>query len=143
MNTSRIIRLTVLCFVTAILIPTTANAQSEEEVSADAQKWLSLVDDMKYEESWKEASSMFRNEVTQEQWIAALTRSREPLGLLVSRTRTRIQFTKSLRGAPDAEYVILHFQTTFANKTATERLTLVKEDGGWPRSESIDSQDGR
>jgi len=100
-------------------------------VSAAAQKWLSLVDDLKYEESWKEASSTFRDEVTQEQWIAALTRSREPLGLLVSRTRTRIQFTNSLRGAPDGEYVILHFQTTFANKTATERLTLVKEDGRW------------
>jgi len=117
--------------MTAILTPTTANAQSEDEVSAAAQKWLSLVDDLKYEESWKEASSTFRDEVTQEQWIAALTRSREPLGLLVSRTRTRIQFTNSLRGAPDGEYVILHFQTTFVNKTATERLTLVKEDGRW------------
>ena len=131
MNTSRIFGLTVSCIVTAILTPTTANAESEEEVSAAAQKWLSLVDDLKYEESWKEASSTFRDEVTQEQWIAALTRSREPLGLLVSRTRTRIQFTNSLRGAPDGEYVILHFQTTFANKTATERLTLVKEDGRW------------
>ncbi len=116
--------------MTAILTQTTANAQSEE-VSADAQKWLSLVDDLKYQASWKETSSMFRHEVTLEQWIAALTRSREPLGVLVSRTRTRIQFTKSLRGAPDGEYVILHFQTTFANKTATERLTLVKEDGRW------------
>jgi hypothetical protein len=131
MNTSRIFRLTVLCIVTAILTLTTANAQQEEEVSSDAQKWLSLVDDLKYEESWKEASSTFRHEVTQEQWIASLTRFREPLGLLVSRTRTRIQFTKSLRGAPDAEYVILHFQAAFANKTATERLTLVKEDGRW------------
>jgi len=131
MNTSRIFRLTVLCIMTAILTLTTANAQSEAEVSADAQKWLSLVDDLKYEESWKEASSMFRNEVTQDQWIADLTRSRKPLGALVSRTRTRIQFAKSLRGAPDAEYVILHFQTTFANKTATERLTLVKEDRTW------------
>jgi len=131
MNTSRIFRLTVLCIMTAILTLTTANAQSEAEVSADAQKWFSLVDDLKYEESWKEASSMFRNEVTQDQWIAALTRSRKPLGALVSRTRARIQFAKSLRGAPDAEYVILHFQTTFANKTATERLTLVKEDGRW------------
>ena len=131
MNTSRIFRLTVLCIMTAILTLTTANAQSEAEVSADAQNWLSLVDDLKYEESWKEASSMFRNEVTQDQWIAALTRSRKPLGALVSRTRARIQFAKSLRGAPDAEYVILHFQTTFANKTATERLTLVKEDRTW------------
>jgi len=131
MNTSRIFRLTVLCIMTAILTLTTANAQSEAEVSADAQKWFSLVDDLKYEESWKEASSMFRNEVTQDQWIAALTRSRKPLGALVSRTRARIQFAKSLRGAPDAEYVILHFQTTFANKTATERLTLVKEDRTW------------
>lgn len=131
MNTSRIFGLTIFCVVTVIVTLTTAKGQSEGDVSGDAQKWLSLVDDQKYEESWNEASLMFRNEVTQEQWIGALKKSREPLGALVSRTRTRIQFTRSLRGAPDADYAILHFQTSFSNKDATERVTLVKEDRTW------------
>jgi Protein of unknown function (DUF4019) len=103
----------------------------EQDAATAGQKWLSLVDDQKNEESWNQASSMFRSEVTQAQWVAALKRSREPLGSLVSRTPSRVQFSKSLRGAPDGDYAIIHFTTSFTNKSATERLTLVKEDGRW------------
>jgi Protein of unknown function (DUF4019) len=106
-------------------------APQEEEAAGDAKKWLALLDDHKYEESWTQASEMFRSQVSQEQWIAALKRSREPLGSTVSRTRTRLQFSKTLRGAPDADYAILHYETSFSSKTGTERLTLVKEDGKW------------
>ena len=127
---------TLWLFVFSILTALSANlimtgAQSEQDVATDAQKWLALVDDLKYEESWMRASSMFRGEVKQEQWIAALKRSREPLGAVTSRTRTRLQFSNSLRGAPDGNYAILHYQTSFSSKTATERLTLLKEDGRW------------
>jgi hypothetical protein len=106
-------------------------SQADQDPAAAGQKWLSLVDDQKYEESWNQASSMFRSEVTQEQWVAALKRSREPLGPLVSRTTSRVEFSKFLRGAPEADYAIIHFTTSFDTKRATERLTLVKEDGKW------------
>ena len=106
-------------------------AQTEDGVVLAGQRWLSLVDEQKYEESWNQASSMFRNEVTKEQWITALKRSREPLGAVASRTRTRLEFSKALRGAPDGDYAIIHFSTTFNGKSATERLTLTKEEGKW------------
>lgn len=110
----------------------TVAGPAEDEASTSGQKWLSLLDDQKYEESWNQAASMFRDQVKQEQWVVALKRSREPLGALVSRTSPRVEFTKSLRGAPDGEYAIIHFATTFKNKgDVTERLTLVKEDGRW------------
>jgi hypothetical protein len=106
-------------------------APAEEDAAKTGQKWLSLVDDQKYEESWHQASSMFRSEVTQAQWFAALKRSREPLGPVVSRIPSRVQFSKFLRGAPEGDYAIIHFTTSFTGKSATERLTLVKEDGKW------------
>jgi hypothetical protein len=103
-----------------------------EEATGAGKNWLSLLDDQKYDESWKQAGSMFRNEVKQDQWVAALEKSRQPLGSPVSRAASRLDFTKSLRGAPDGEYAIIHFTTEFKNKTSiTERLTLVKEDGKW------------
>ena len=105
---------------------------AEEEASATGAKWLALLDDQKYEESWKQSASMFRSQVTQEQWLASLKKFREPLGSLVSRTPARVDFTRSLRGAPDGEYAIVHFTTSFRNKNdVTERLTLVKEDNRW------------
>lgn len=107
-------------------------APDAEEASTSGQKWLALLDDQKYEESWKEAGSLFRSEVTQEQWIASLKHFRDPLGSMISRASSRIDFAKTLRGAPDGDYAIIHFTTSFKNKNdVTERLTLVKEDGLW------------
>jgi hypothetical protein len=123
-------------FVFSVLIAISASlatvaAPAEDEAETSAQKWLALVDGQKYEESWDQASSMFRNEVSQAQWVAALKRSRDPLGAMMSRTRTRLEFSTFLRGAPKADYAIIHFSTSFDSKRATERLTLVKEDGKW------------
>jgi hypothetical protein len=105
---------------------------AEDEASATGEKWLALLDDQKYEESWKQAGSMFRDQVKQEQWMAALEQSRRPLGALISRANPRVNFVKTLRGAPDGDYAIIHYTTSFQNKSeVTERLTLVKEDGRW------------
>jgi len=104
----------------------------EEEATAAGQKWLTLLDKEKYDDSWKEAAAMFKDQVAQQQWIDSLKQFRQPLGGMVTRSVARIDFTKTLRGAPDADYSIIHFKTDFSNKTGvTERLTLVKEEGGW------------
>lgn len=105
---------------------------AEDEAAAAGEKWLVLLDAQKYEESWKQAGSMFRNQVNQDQWIAALQRSRQPMGSMLSRMTARVNFTQTLRGAPDGDYAIIHYTTSFQNKSGvTERLTLVKEDGRW------------
>jgi len=119
-------RLIVLALSALLLTATPA----EEEAATAGQKWLTLLDTEKYLDSWKQAASMFRDQVSQEQWIASLTQFRQPLGHMVARSVARIDFTKTLRGAPDADYRIIHFKTDFTNKTAvTERLTLVRENG--------------
>ena len=129
----RLIALMTLLGVAATWLATAVPApDAEEEASTSGQKWLALLDDQKYEESWKQAGSLFRSEVTQEQWIASLERFRNPLGSMISRASSRIDFAKTLRGAPDGDYAIIHFTTSFKNKNdVTERLTLMKEDGRW------------
>ncbi len=105
---------------------------AEDEAAANGQKRLSLLDGGKYEESWKQSASMFRDQVTEDAWVAALKRSREPMGDVVTRVAKRVDFTQALRGAPNGDYVIIHFATEFKNKQGVvERLTLVKEEGEW------------
>jgi hypothetical protein len=119
----------LLLALTALILTA---APPEDEATATGQKWLALLDHEKYDESWKQSSSMFRDQVEQEQWIASLKQFRQPLGGMLTRSVARIDFTKTLRGAPDADYSIIHFKTDFTNKTAvTERLTLVRESGEW------------
>jgi hypothetical protein len=123
-------RLTRIGFLFAIAGMAVA-ATADEEATAAGQKWLSLLDDQKYEESWTQAGSMFRNEVMKDQWVDGLKRQRRPMGSVVNRTASRVDFAKTLRGAPDGEYAIIHFKSELQIKTITERLTLVKEDGRW------------
>ena len=75
------------CFVLVISAGSVMAAEDTAEQAAvsAAESWLSLVDDGKYGESWTEASEVFRNAITQEQWEQALLKVRKPLGKLISR----------------------------------------------------------
>ncbi len=109
--------------------------ESAKENSAlkAAKAWLTLIDAGKYGESWQEAASIFRGAVTRDQWEQSLRGVRKPLGRVLSRKVTEKTYTTSLPGAPDAEYVVIRFGSSFANKkAAVETVTpMLDEDGNW------------
>jgi hypothetical protein len=110
-----------------------AQPSADRAASGAAERWLALVDTGQYEKSWKEASSLFRAKVTAPQWGQAVRSAREPLGRLVSRKLVSAQFTRTLPGAPDGEYVVLQYETGFEKKKAArETVTPMKDaDGAW------------
>jgi hypothetical protein len=105
----------------------------ERAALAAAQTWLSLVDQGNYADSWDNAAEYFKNAVTKEQWQQSLNAVRKPLGKMVSRKVKSSKFTKTLPGAPDGEYVVIQFATSFENKkAAVETITPMREkDGKW------------
>lgn len=122
-------RLIALCAL-VLLASFIGGAAPAEDVKASGETWLALVDSQKYAESWAEAGSMFRANIKQEQWVEAVTKARQPLGKLLSRKHLNTTTTTSLPGAPDGDYAVLQFQTTFENKAqAVETLTVVMENG--------------
>lgn len=58
---------------------------------------------------------------------------REPLGKLLSRNVLNKAYKSSLPGAPDGEYVVIQFETSFENKkAAVETVTpMMDKDGIW------------
>jgi Protein of unknown function (DUF4019) len=98
-----------------------------------AKAWLAVVDSGRYAESWKQASSLFRRQVTAEQWDKALDSVRSPLGKLVARAVRSAEFTRSLPGAPDGEYVVVQYDSSFENKKQGIETVTVMKDGekGW------------
>ena len=58
---------------------------------------------------------------------------RVPLGRLELRILKSSKYTQTMPGAPDGEYVILQFETTFEKKKAAiETVTPMKDkDGKW------------
>jgi hypothetical protein len=86
-----------------------------------------------YADSWNEAAGYFKNAIAKEQWIQSLNAARKPLGKLVSRKVKTKEYKTALPGAPDGEYVVIHFDTSFQNKKASvETVTPMKDtDGRW------------
>src|ERR1700688_1696419 len=50
-----------------------------------AREWLALVDKGKYEQSWDESASLFKQEITRSDWAAKVGGLRAPLGGLEAR----------------------------------------------------------
>lgn len=108
--------------------------QNKEKAAVDASKaWLKLVDEGKYSESWDKAAQYFKNAITKEQWKTSLESVRSHLGKVLSRNLKSKQCTKTLPGAPDGEYVVIQYETSFKNKQhAIETITpMLDKDGKW------------
>jgi len=112
--------------------PKASEAETAQAVTA-AQNWLALIDEGEYGESWEEAAVYFKNALSKEKWAQMLTAVRKPLGQLISRDLKSKTYKKSLPGAPDGEYVIIQFKTSFENKkSAVETITpMLDDDNEW------------
>jgi predicted SnoaL-like aldol condensation-catalyzing enzyme len=114
-----------------------ANEDAENKAAEAAITWLALIDEERYNESWDAAAYYFRNAIEKEQWEQSLNAVRKPLGTVVSREIASRTYTKALPGAPDGEYVVIQFTTTFENKkSGVETATpMLDNDGQWRVSE--------
>jgi len=125
----------LVAFILALSVITAIAQDSEKERAAvsAAEKWLSMVDEGKYSESWQEAAEYLRNAINQEQWNQSLRAVRKPLGKVVSRQMKSATYKTSLPGAPDGEYVVIQFDTSFEKKRAAiETVTpMMDQDGKW------------
>jgi hypothetical protein len=135
MPDSRKIRRTAgaLAFAFALAGPATAAETPEDAAQAAAESWLKVVDAGDYAASWDQAAALFKGAVTKEQWTQAATGVRGPLGKLVTRKVKSREHKTSLPGAPDGKYVVVQFDTKFANKAAAvETVTpMLDPDGKW------------
>jgi Ethanolamine utilization protein EutJ (predicted chaperonin) len=110
-----------------------ANEVAEKAAITASGAWLSLVDEGNYAESWNEAAGLFKAAVTKEQWQNTVRAVRVPLGKVVARKLKSKQYTKTLPGLPDGEYVVIQYETMFEKKqSAIETVTpMLDKDGKW------------
>jgi len=110
-----------------------AGEKQENMAIVAAHAWLALIDEGKYSESWESAATYFKNAVPKAKWDQMLNAARTPLGGLVTRELKSAKFTESMPGAPDGEYVVIRFSTSFEKKqSAIETITpMLDSDGVW------------
>ena len=122
-------------FLLGFSISTFAQAEdhSKEEKAAvkAAEKWLEVVDAGKYSESWETTAKFFQGNMTKEEWDKALQGIIPPLGKMQSRELVSSRYLKRMPGAPDGEYVMIQFKSSFENKAeAVETVTPQKDENG-------------
>ena len=112
---------------------TASNPAAEKAAIESAQAWLALVDGDSYAKSWEEAAAGFKSVVSQADWEKTVRAVRTTLGKVVSRKIKSQQYATSLPGAPDGEYVVIQYDTTFENKAkAVETITpMLDKEGKW------------
>jgi hypothetical protein len=122
-----------LFVILSVGMASAGQGSKEEPAVVAAEDWLKLVDDGKFAESWKEAAEYFKGVVKQDQWEQSIQSVRIPLGAVISRRLKTKNFTTFLPGAPDGEYVVIQFATSFENKTsAVETITpMMDKDDQW------------
>ncbi len=128
----------ILIAIFVLILPFSALAQETEDhktkaaISA-AEEFLALVDSGHYQESWEEAASLFKSQIDKEKWVTEISRLRPLFGSAVNRTVINSKYMTSAPGAPDGEYVLIVFQSSFENKKkAFETVTpTLDHDGKW------------
>jgi hypothetical protein len=110
-----------------------ATDATQKEAEAAAQSWLALVDGGKYPESWDAGAEIFKKGMPTESWQKTLKANRRHLGKVVSRKLKSATHTKTLPNAPEGEYVVIQYDTSFENRAnAIETVTPMQEqDGKW------------
>jgi Protein of unknown function (DUF4019) len=110
-----------------------ADSAAEDSALKASKAWLDLIDSGKYDASWEEAAMYFKNTVKKEEWISTIKTVRDPFGKLLNRMLKSKQSVTSMPGAPDGDYVIMQYDSSFENKkSAVETVVpMLDKDGKW------------
>ena len=125
--------LALICFAWFVTGAVLAQDPKASAAQAAARDWLALADRSDAQASWNAAGKKFQAAMPVTGWADALAKARTPMGSVKSRTIFKTDFTKSFPGAPDGDYALIVYTTSFANKAeGYETLTLEREsDGKW------------
>jgi hypothetical protein len=111
---------------------TAAVGDSIAEAVGAAERWLRMIDSGDYAGSWDAAAELVQSAVSQEQWIQAIAAARSAHGATTSRRLRTASFTRSLPNAPEGAYVVIVYETSFANGSGIETVTPMRDpDGEW------------
>lgn len=127
-------RAVLFAFFLAFTLGVSANPDSFSDARSASTGFLAMVDGLKYQESWSEASSLLQGAVIEADWVKHLDGIRSPLGNVESRKLEASEFQESLEGLPDGEYVIFVFESSYENRkyVVSEIVALAKEaDSSW------------
>lgn len=128
-------RLVFFAVVAALLFvnPAFGSFQDENAALQSAENFLELIDNGNYGASWESASRIFQVRCGRQRWGEKLEGIRPFIGRVLGRTVRSVHFRDSYPEAPDGQYVIILFDSSFAHKEHAVEVvtTMLEDDGQW------------
>jgi hypothetical protein len=111
----------------------TAMAATIAAAGAESDRWLDMIDHGKFAESWIAAAVVLQEAISQTEWTADLAARQPKLGRTIMRERKSETYSRTLRGAPTGDYVIVTYLTKFEKTPLVEETLAVAKDaiGQW------------
>lgn len=133
MNLAKTVLIVAAACMSAPSVAQEAEAPAVALAKVAATQWLALADSSQFAASWDQAARPFQAAIPKPQWESVMQAVRTPLGAVRSRQLKSADFSQTMPGSPDGEYVVVRFETQFENKArAVETITPMKgKDGVW------------
>jgi hypothetical protein len=119
--------------------PPTAGQPGEDPHAADEQAaqrqalgFLGYLDNGRFADSYAYTGMLIRSSLDQQTYTSKIETTRAGVGALQGRDLIDASYATSVPGAPEGQYVVLHYHVSFANRPdAVETLTLALAKGYW------------
>lgn len=106
-------------------------ADQTEEAREAADAWLALFDANDIEATYDAAAEAFKTQVELQDWEAQAAQVKQAVGELDGRTYMETTYADELPQAPEGDYMIVQYETQYANLNVTEYVILVQEGDTW------------
>ncbi len=110
-----------------------ADEQKKAAAVMAAENYLILIDTAQYGKSWDISSTFFKSQVPKQTWVKQISAIRPQLGKVINRQISNASYMTELPGAPDGEYVVIQYKSSFDRKhNSVETVTpMLDKDGQW------------
>jgi hypothetical protein len=104
----------------------------EQAAERQALGFVGYLDHGRYADSYAYTGMLIRAQLDRDSFAKQLEKARAGTGGLLSRELIDASYTTTVPGAPEGQYVVLHYSASFANRQETvETLTLAFAKGYW------------
>ena len=108
------------------------HAAEEQAAERQALGFLGYLDQGRYADSYAYTGMLIRAQLDRDKYSSQIEKTREGTGALQSRELMDAAYATTVPGAPEGQYVVLHYHARFANRQdALETMTLAFANGYW------------
>lgn len=105
--------------------------EATEQAGQAAQRWLALFDAGNFDACWDGLAPAVKGRAGKDEFDASLAAVRQHYGVAKVRRASKVTFTHKLPDAPDGDYVVLQYDTEFANGHGLETVVPMRTPDGW------------